>query len=131
MRSLFCNCLFSSLKLKYFSQNYPKNFSSSIISTFENGYLFLSKGNNWISLYHLLHDLRDVGWKEEKAASWVARRCLRSVRIGSLNPHLLDHAKGDKGIWVWNETRKNSKTNGWKMKFKKLSFLEIFHNDKI
>jgi hypothetical protein len=39
-----------------------------------------------------------VGWKEEKAASWVARRGLRSVRIGSLNPHLLDHAKGDKGI---------------------------------
>ena len=39
-----------------------------------------------------------MGWKEEKAASWVARKGLRSVRIGSLNPHLLDHAKGDKGI---------------------------------
>ena len=43
-----------------------------------------------ISLYHLLINLRDVGWKGEKAASWVARRGLRSVRIGSLNPHLLD-----------------------------------------
>jgi hypothetical protein len=30
----------------------------------------------------------------------VAKRGLRSVRIGSLNPHLLDHAKGDKGILV-------------------------------
>jgi hypothetical protein len=45
-----------------------------------------------------LHDLRDVGWKEEKAASWVAWRGLRSVRVGSLSPHLLDHAKSDKGI---------------------------------
>ena len=43
-----------------------------------------------ISLYHLLINLIDVGWKEEKAASWVARRGLRCVRIGSLNPHLAD-----------------------------------------
>jgi hypothetical protein len=43
-----------------------------------------------ISLYDLLLNQRDVSWKEEKAASWVARRGLRSVRIGSLNLHLLD-----------------------------------------
>jgi hypothetical protein len=67
----------------------------------------------YISLYDLLINLRDVGRKEEKVASWVARRGLRSVRIGSLklrapsswlpqdeglNPHLLDQSKGHKGI---------------------------------
>ena len=56
------------------------------------------KNTYCISLYELLSNLRDVGWKEEKAASWVARRGLRSVRIGSLNPHLLDSSKGHKGI---------------------------------
>ena len=55
-----------------------------------------------ISLYDILINLRDVGWKEEKAASWVARRGLKSVRIGSLNPHLLYYWKGDKGIWLQN-----------------------------
>ena len=44
-------------------------------------------------------DLIDVGWKEEKAASWVARRGLRRVRIGSPNLHLSNHPKGVKGIY--------------------------------
>ena len=48
-------------------------------------------------------DLIDVGWKEEKAASWVARRGLRSVRIGSSNLHLSNHPKGVKEIWMYHK----------------------------
>ena len=32
--------------------------------------------------------------------------------------------------WVSYENRRNSKTNGWKIQFQKLSFLKIFDNDK-
>ena len=69
--------------------------------------------SKFIFLYHLLINLIDVGWKEEKAASWVARRGLRSVRISSLNLHLLDNSTGDKGIlgfsiFIWKTLERNS-----------------------
>jgi hypothetical protein len=38
---------------------------------------------------------------------------------------------GNDPMWVSYETRINSKTNGLKIKFQKLSFLTIFHNDKM
>ena len=40
-----------------------------------------------------------AGWK---AAPWVARRGLRSVRIGFLNPHIIDSQKVVKGISALN-----------------------------